>query len=99
MVIQKTRIKPRNLVACSPLMKKGGAHQKSQSALRSQKRQQMLSQLEDWQDDLAFERELKQIITYPDDSDAFFFLEPKKPLCNLNTLSKPCIHDFCQTKH
>ncbi len=73
MVTQKMRIKPRNLVACSPLMKKGGVHQKSQSALRSQKRQHLLLQLEDWQDDLAFERALKQSITYPDDSDAFYF--------------------------
>lgn len=73
MVTQKVRIKPRNLVACSPLMKKGGVHQKSQSALRSQKRQHLLLQLEDWQDDLAFERALKQSITYPDDSDAFYF--------------------------
>ncbi len=73
MVTQKMRIKPRNLVACSPLMKKGGVHQKSQSALRSQKRQHLLLQLEDWQDDLAFETTLKQSITYPDDSDAFYF--------------------------
>lgn len=71
MVKQKQGIKPRNLVACSPLMKKGGVHQKSQSALRSQKRQQLLSHIEEWQDDLAFERELQQSITHQDDSDAF----------------------------
>lgn len=88
MVTQKSRIKPRNLVACSPLMKKGGVHQKSQSALRSQKRQHLLSQLEDWQDDLAFERELKQSITYPDDSDAFLFFasKNKSPLAILRLL-------------
>ena len=74
MVKPKIGIKPRNPIACSPLLKKGGVHQKTQSALRTQKRQQLLSQLEDWQDDLAFERELKQGITYQDDSDAFFML-------------------------
>lgn len=72
MVIPKKSVKPRNLIACSPIMKKGGAHQKNQSAFRSQNRQQLISQLESWQEDLAFERELKQSITNRIDSDAFF---------------------------
>lgn len=85
-MIKRKQFKPRNLVACSPLMKKGGIHQKSKSALRTQTRQKLNTQLEDWQDDLAFERELKQSITYYDDSDAFFMPKLKNAVLMLNTL-------------
>ena len=71
-MIKRNDIKPRNPIAHSPLMRKGGVHQKSQSALRKQKRQQLNMQLEDWEDDLDFQRKLKQSTTEIDQSGAFF---------------------------
>lgn len=52
-------IVPRNPVARSPLLKKGGAHQVTKTVERRNNRQAVESQLEDWRDDLAFERSLK----------------------------------------
>ena len=54
-----TTIVPRNPVARSPLLKKGGAHQVTKTTDRRNTRQAVKSQLEDWRDDLAFERSLK----------------------------------------
>jgi hypothetical protein len=53
-----TTIVPRNPVARSPLLKKGGAHQVTKTTDRRNTRQAVKSQLEDWRDDLAFERSL-----------------------------------------
>lgn len=52
-------IRPRNPVARSPLLKRGGAHEKSASAKRQQTRQATNALLDDWRDDLEFERLLK----------------------------------------
>lgn len=43
-------VKPRNPYACSPLLKKGGAHRSSRSGLRQNARQAMLAELDelDW---------------------------------------------------
>ncbi len=54
-----TTIVPRNPVARSPLLKKGGAHQISKTAGRRNNRQVLKNQLDDWRDDLNFERSLK----------------------------------------
>lgn len=54
-----TTVVPRNPVARSPLLKKGGAHQTTKTTDRRNTRQEVKSQLEDWRDDLAFERSLK----------------------------------------
>jgi hypothetical protein len=47
-------LKPRNPYACSPLLKKGGAHRSSRSGLRQNARQAMLAELDelmtDWID-------------------------------------------------
>ena len=45
-------LKPRNPYACSPLLKKGGAHRNSRSGLRQNARQAMLAELDelDWID-------------------------------------------------
>ena len=43
-----TTIKPRNPFAHSPLLKKGGAHQRSASSARFAGRQQLLAELDDW---------------------------------------------------
>ena len=45
-------VKPRNPYACSPLLKKGGAHRNSRSGLRQNARQAMLAELDelDWID-------------------------------------------------
>ena len=40
-------LKPRNPYACSPLLKKGGAHRSSRSGLRQNARQAMLAELDD----------------------------------------------------
>lgn len=62
-------LKPRNPVARSPLLRKGGVHEKNATAKRQQSRVMLNQQLEDWQDDLAFERELKSIISQKDLAD------------------------------
>lgn len=54
-----TTIVPRNPVARSPLLKKGGAHQVTKTVERRNNRQAVESLLEDWRDDLNFERSLK----------------------------------------
>ncbi|WP_159874986.1 hypothetical protein [Aquitalea denitrificans] len=40
-------LKPRNPYACSPLLKKGGAHRNSRSGQRQNARQAMLAELDD----------------------------------------------------
>jgi len=44
-------LKPRNPVARSPLMRKGGVHEKSATAKRQQAREGLNRQLDDWQDE------------------------------------------------
>lgn len=41
-------LKPRNPFAHSPLLKKGGAHQRSTSSARFAGRQHLLAELDDW---------------------------------------------------
>jgi hypothetical protein len=45
-----TTLKPRNPFAHSPLLKKGGAHQRSQSSARFAGKQNLLAELDDWYD-------------------------------------------------
>jgi len=63
-------IKPRNPVAQSPLLRKGGVHEKSASAKRQQLRIRLNQQLDDWQDELAFERDFQDSINHKDEVDA-----------------------------
>ena len=65
-------LKPRNPVARSPLMRKGGVHEKSATAKRQQAREGLNRQLDDWQDDLAFEREMQDLISQKDLADKTF---------------------------
>ena len=51
---------PRNPVARSPLLRKGGAHQETKTNQRRNARQALEGQLEDWREELEFERSLKQ---------------------------------------
>ncbi len=51
-------IKPRNPVALSPLLRKGGVHCKSNSAIRQSRRVSLAQDLRDWQFELDFERKL-----------------------------------------
>jgi len=62
-------LKPRNPVAQSPLMRKGGVHEKGATAKRQQTRTKLTQQLDDWQDDLAFEREMQHVIDQKDLAD------------------------------
>ncbi len=50
---------PRNPVARSPLLKKGGAHEPSKTNQRRNARYALEAQLEDWREELEFERSLK----------------------------------------
>lgn len=50
---------PRNPVARSPLMRKGGVHEKSKTAKRQSSRQLLNTQLDDWREELEFERSLR----------------------------------------
>lgn len=51
---------PRNPVARSPLLRKGGVHEKTATAKRQQANDALSAELEDWREDLAFEQSLKQ---------------------------------------
>lgn len=53
-----TRIRLRNHVAWSPLLRKGGPHERSKSGLRSQAKQDMQNEICDWQEALQEERDL-----------------------------------------
>ncbi len=55
---------PRNPVARSPLLRKGGAHQESKTNQRRDARYVLNQQLEDWRDDLEFERSLRESDEY-----------------------------------
>lgn len=57
--LQGTTLVPRNPVARSPLLRKGGAHQQTKTNQRRNASQALEGQLEDWRDDLEFERSLK----------------------------------------
>lgn len=48
-------IVPRNQVAQSPLMKKGGVHKKNTTAKRRQVREEIETELEDWREAMEFE--------------------------------------------
>ncbi len=50
---------PRNPVARSPLLKKGGAHEPSKTNERRNAKHALEMQLEDWREELEFERSLK----------------------------------------
>lgn len=43
--------KPRNPVARSPLMKKGGVHQKSRTAERQQEKDAVQSEVDEWEEE------------------------------------------------
>lgn len=55
-----TTLVPRNPVARSPLLRKGGAHQETKTNQRRNARQALDGQLEGWREELAFERSLKK---------------------------------------
>jgi len=50
---------PRNTVAQSLLMRKGGVHEKSATAKRQQVRYALANELDDWREALEFERSLR----------------------------------------
>jgi len=50
---------PRNPVARSPLLQKGGVHEESKTAKRQQNRQALNAQLDDWREEVEFERSLR----------------------------------------
>ena len=50
---------PRNPVVRSPLMRKGGVHEKGKTAKRQQSRQALSAQLDDWREEVEFERSLR----------------------------------------
>ncbi len=61
-------IKPRNPVALSPLLRKGGVHCKSNSAIRQSRRVSLAQDLDDWRDELEFEREVGLSVNEKSDS-------------------------------
>jgi hypothetical protein len=61
-------LRPRNFIARSPLLRKGGAHQRSQSGKRREHKESVEQALMDWQeqskeDDIQREREPKCVET------------------------------------
>jgi hypothetical protein len=49
------RRRPRNLVALSPLLRKGGVHERSKSGVRAEAKQELQNELEFWQEELKEE--------------------------------------------
>lgn len=56
---QPRNLRPRNPVARSPLLRRGGVHEKSASAKRQQQRQHTRALSDDWREELEFEWSLK----------------------------------------
>ncbi|MEO0367500.1 MAG: hypothetical protein AAF197_01810 [Pseudomonadota bacterium] len=52
--IQNTTV-PRNPVARSPLLRRGGVHERSRSAIRQQNRQSLQDEASHWRDELDSE--------------------------------------------
>lgn len=50
---------PRNPVARSPLMHKGGVHEKSKTVRRQQANNTMQEELQDWREAVQFELEIR----------------------------------------
>jgi hypothetical protein len=46
------KVRRRNPVALSPLLRKGGAHEKSKSAIRAEHKQKLQTELIDWHEEL-----------------------------------------------
>jgi len=51
---------PRNPVAKTLRNQRGGAHTESRSAVRQQKRQSLRQELDDWREELDFERRVSK---------------------------------------
>ena len=54
------QIKPRNPVARSPLLKKGGAHGPNATSVRQSAQRILQAQIVDWREDVEFENSLKR---------------------------------------
>jgi len=50
---------PRNPVARSPLMRKGGVHEKTTTTKRRAEKEALLDELEDWREAVEFEKEVR----------------------------------------
>ena len=59
MTTKNPAIKPRNAAARSPLMKKGGVHEKTKTSKRRASKESVKGDLEDWREDVKFERSVK----------------------------------------
>ena len=57
----KNSLKPRNKVAMSPLLRKGGVHGPSDQTIRRKTKQSTKLLLSDWEEELAFEREIREL--------------------------------------
>ena len=68
-------IKRRNPVARSLLLRKGGVHEKTQSAKRQQQRIKDSQSLDDWREELEFEREMQNLINRNSVDEVFFSIE------------------------
>ena len=51
---------PRNPVARSPLLRKGGVHEQSATTKRREASDALSAELEDWREDLAFEQSIRE---------------------------------------
>ncbi len=49
------RRRPRNPVALSPLLRKGGVHERSKSGVRAEAKQELQDELEFWEEELEEE--------------------------------------------
>ncbi|THB72970.1 MAG: hypothetical protein D6B28_04380 [Gammaproteobacteria bacterium] len=62
-------MKPRNIIALNPLLKKGGAHQKGKSSQRANSRQKLNSYLDEW-----YEEQTKGEKRKEESNDSSFFM-------------------------
>jgi hypothetical protein len=63
----KNTVVPRNPVARSPLLRKGGVHEKTATAKRQQCRDAIRGQLDNWREDVAFEAEVHPAVDVRDE--------------------------------
>ncbi|MEM7359706.1 MAG: hypothetical protein AAF431_11460 [Pseudomonadota bacterium] len=52
-------VMPRNPVARSPLLRKGGVHEQTATTKRRQASEALAAELEDWREDVAFEQSIR----------------------------------------
>lgn len=68
------RRRPRNPVALSPLLRKGGVHERSKSGIRAEAKQELQDELEFWQEELEEEYLSTTIRSRSDSGNIYIYI-------------------------